>query len=279
MRVAVLITCFNRAPITLRGLTFLFEAIGAQVIASFEVFLVDDASPDRTGALVKERFPLVHVIKGTGALFWNRGMCRAYAHAKAAGPFDAYLLFNDDVELMRSAVKELLTAYLQLNKAAPSVVSGPMCSRLTDETTYGGFSIVKKFRPATFERVCPNGTLQECDTFNGNFVLVPARSMDDLGGLDPIYHHSYGDIDLGLGLRRRNCKTYLLPGHIGYCEAETTRHLPPFRKRFRAMFVAPNPLSDQIHLTYKRYAWPLATVIALGQIIKRFSAVLFPQRN
>lgn len=279
MKVAVLVTCFNRAATTLRGLTFLFEAIGNQQIASFEIFLVDDASPDRTGTLVKASFAHVHVIEGTGTLFWNRGMCRAYGHARAAGPFDAYLLFNDDAELMPGALEELLTAYMQLNKISPSVVSGPMCSRITNETTYGGFLIAKKFRPATFYRVCPNGSLQECDTFNGNCVLVPAQSMDEVGGLDPAYHHSYGDIDLGLVLRERGCKTYLLADHIGYCEAEIAQHAFPLHKRFRAMFVAPHPVSDQVHLAYKRYAWPLATLIAMGQIIKRFSAVLFPQRN
>jgi len=110
-------------------------------------------------------------------------------------------------------------------------------------------------------------------------VLVPARLMDDVGGLDPAYHHSYGDIDLGLALRNRGCKTYLLPDHIGYCEVQSAQNIPPLHKRFRAMFAAPHPVSDQIHLAYKRYSWPLATLIAGIQVIKRFSAALFPQRT
>jgi GT2 family glycosyltransferase len=279
MNIAVLITSFNRVAVTLRGLTGLYEAIKNQNMALFEIFLVDDGSPDATGALVKEQFPDVHVIAGTGHLYWNRGMCRAYEHAKAARPFDAYLLFNDDVELMSNALQKMLSVYSSLNSNAPSVVIGPMCAKATLETTYCGFVSTAKYRPITFERVLPDGRVRECDTFNGNCVLVPARAMDDVGGLYPAYHHSFGDIDLGLMLRKRGCKSYLLPDHIGFCELNIPKPAPPFIKRLRGMFYPPHPVSDQIHLSFRRYSWPIATVIAAAQVVKRLSEVLMPHGN
>jgi len=274
MRIAALVTCYNRVAQTIQCLTGLFEAIANQNLASFEVFLVDDASPDRTGEIVKQRFPQVHVLTGTGSLFWNRGMCYAYAGARASGAFDAYMLFNDDVAFKPDALREMLPTYLQLNRTAPSVLSGPVCERATGQTTYGGMRSFGRYRPLAFELVPADGTIRECDTFNANFVLIPAEPMDAVGGLDPAYHHAYGDIDLGLMLRKRGCKTYIFPEHVGYCEYDRGELVvPPFRKRLMAIFKSKSPISDRIHFTYKRYSWPLATVLATAQIARRFLKV------
>src|SRR5215469_2793644 len=67
MRIAGLVACYNRVALTLRCLTSLFETFEHQD-ATLEIFLVDDGSPDKTGEIVKQRFPQVHVITGTGSL-------------------------------------------------------------------------------------------------------------------------------------------------------------------------------------------------------------------
>ena len=68
MEVAVLMTCYNRAETTLRCLRSLF----AQELPTgwaLDVWLVDDASPDGTGAKVTVEFPQVHVIQSPDDLF------------------------------------------------------------------------------------------------------------------------------------------------------------------------------------------------------------------
>ena len=79
--IAVLMTCYNRVETTLRCLHSLFNQTIKQSdnqTISLDVWLVDDASPDQTGAKVKAAFPEVHVIEGAGGLFWWRwGRCRA----------------------------------------------------------------------------------------------------------------------------------------------------------------------------------------------------------
>lgn len=280
MKIAGLVTCYNRVHSTLRCLTSLFEAARNRDIASLEIFLVDDASPDGTGEIVKERFPNVNILAGTGSLYWNRGICRAYAAAKAAGPYDAYLIFNDDIELLPDGLERMILAYAELNRKAPSVVTGPMRAPGGQETTYCAFDVDKKYRPLSFKRVLPDGTLRECDTFHGNCVLVPAKAMDDVGGLDPAYHHCFGDLDLGLALRDRGCKTYMLSDHVGCCEL----NIPPpppreLTKRLRAIVSLPHPITDRIHFTYKRLTWPLATAYALFQVASSFSKAFFPRQG
>lgn len=109
-RIAVLLTCYNRVETTLGCLRHLFKTTVEDGI-SFDVFLVDDLSPDRTGAIVKESFPSVHVIEGTGKLFWNRGMALAWKTASESECYDYYLWLNDDVFLEEHALTTALRDY------------------------------------------------------------------------------------------------------------------------------------------------------------------------
>lgn len=269
LRIAGLVTCYNRVGRTLKCLEGVFAEAAAQKLATLEIFLIDDASPDGTGKIVKARFPQVQVAIGTGKLFWNRGMCAAYAFARSHGRFDAYILFNDDVELVPGGFMQLLEAYIALNQKTPAVITGPMCSKFTGEMTYGGINIIAKYRPLSFAKVALTGQLQLCDTFNTNFTIVPGTEMDAVGGLDPAYHHHYGDVDLGLVLGKRGCKSYLLGEPIGYCELNSPPPIPPLLMRIKALWSLPSPVSDRVHFTFKRYPWPLAAVLASIQVIKR----------
>ncbi len=69
----------------------------------FDVFLVDDGCTDGTGDRVLELPLATTVIKGSGSLYWNRGMALAYDSARSSKKkFDAYMLYNDDVLLNES---------------------------------------------------------------------------------------------------------------------------------------------------------------------------------
>ena len=66
MKIAILMTCHNRRETTLRCLRGLPSDV--------EVYLVDDGSTDGTDEAVKATFPKVNVIRGTGNLYWAKGM-------------------------------------------------------------------------------------------------------------------------------------------------------------------------------------------------------------
>ena len=86
--VAVLMTCHNRVTNTLECLAHLFgQSVRDQAVLT--VYLVDDGSSDGTGEEVRKLYPEVNVISGTGKLFWNRGMHRAFEEA-LKNRFDYY---------------------------------------------------------------------------------------------------------------------------------------------------------------------------------------------
>src|SRR5574343_1009849 len=101
--VAVLMTCFNRCDQTLLALEALAGAVGkaAQLI----VVLVDDGSTDGTADRVRRNYPDVHVVTGSGNLFWNGGMRLAW---QSALPFEPsfFLWLNDDTVLRAGAISD-----------------------------------------------------------------------------------------------------------------------------------------------------------------------------
>ena len=54
MNIAILITSFNRVNTTVTSLKSLYNSINQCSTHNFDIYLVDDASPDNTGKIVKE---------------------------------------------------------------------------------------------------------------------------------------------------------------------------------------------------------------------------------
>ncbi len=217
MRIAVLVTCFNRVDVTLRGIDSLVRSLNACAELDYKIFLVDDGSSDGTGVQVKRLFPFVEVSVGSGELYWSGGMTRAFRAASAHAPFDAYLLFNDDVDLFEVEIPRFHTTYQRLNEAHPSILVGA-CVDLRGNVTYAGFRLGSPLRVLDFKRVEPVDSPVPCDTFNANFVLIPGRFFEEVGGLDPAYSHSYADIDLGLVAGKLGVPSFVYELPVGVCE-------------------------------------------------------------
>ncbi|BDV29784.1 hypothetical protein Microterr_04440 [Microbacterium terricola] len=213
MRVAVLITTFNRVQTTLRGLDGLHSALTDVPEVVADVFLVDDGSTDGTGAAVARAYPAMHVILGSGSLYWNRGMCLAFAEARKAGPYDAYLLMNDDIQL--SGDIRPFFEYFRRNRE--TLLAGAFTSEDHAHITYSGFNRPTRLRPLRLDTASLTGISTQVDTVNGNFVLVPGELMERLGGLDPVYTHALGDLDLGLRARDLGASVEVFSDPLGVC--------------------------------------------------------------
>jgi GT2 family glycosyltransferase len=209
-KIAVLITCHNRRTKTILCLDNLYSSNGLKVSFTIDVFLVDDGSTDGTSESIKENFPQVHLIKGNGELFWNRGMHLAWQSAISSGKlFDYFLWLNDDTMLDPNAILHLIP------KNNDVIVTGSTRSKFIDTITYGGFDSKSKL-------ILPNGEFQPCESFNGNVVLVPYNVYKIVGNLDPIFQHAIGDIDYGYRARKAGIKLLVAPFYSGICEGHNS---------------------------------------------------------
>lgn len=183
MRIAALLTCFNRKEKTKRCLSSLFS-----ILPNCDVYLVDDGSTDKTVDMVHSLFPKVNVINGNGNLFWSRGMYTAWKEA-VKGKYDYYLWLNDDIELYPFFFEELLECNRQ--KGGDCIITGLIEDFEKTTILYGGSDEKKTLIHA-------NGLPQKVTHMNGNVVLVPKSVVDKIGIMDPKLHHDLGDVDYGL---------------------------------------------------------------------------------
>jgi len=207
--IAVLITCYNRVNTTLRCLEHLYNA---QVPEGyyFEVYLVDDNSPDETGRLVKNNYPTANIIQGTGNLYWNGGMRLAWQTAAENKNYDFYLWLNDDTFIDAHAIKTIINDYNFLkNKNIESLIVSALRDPVTNKISYSG--------RGNGEKIIPTGFPSECDYVTGNFVLVPQFIYNNLGILNEHFSHGMGDNDYGYRAIRFGYKCHVTSNYVGYC--------------------------------------------------------------
>jgi GT2 family glycosyltransferase len=164
---------------------------------------------------VAAAFPEVSLIQGDGSLFWNGGMRKAWQTALAADA-DYYLWWNDDLALLPEAIDKLLD--FQRGKEAvhgSKVISiGKVTDPDTGEVTYGGYGTGPGLSKLRFVRMADDA--RNCDTMNGNCVLIPACAVDDLGIHSPHFTHGFGDIDYGLRAKRAGYLLFQTPFTVGH---------------------------------------------------------------
>lgn len=227
--IAVLLTCFNRKDKTCACLNNLYLALDAynsndsKYPISLEVFLVDDGCTDGTADAIIAEFHDrdIHIIQGTGFLFWAGGMRLAWREAyKQHKKWDFYLLLNDDTDIFTDSFSLLMQTheYSMAHYGRCGIYSGATCAKSNRELcTYGGDVWVSRFK-AVSKRLSPSGTPQMCDIANANILLVPSGVVDEIGFFCEDYQHGYADYDYTMRARKSNIPVLLTPEYCGMCD-------------------------------------------------------------
>lgn len=218
VRIAVLMTCFNRRALTIGCL----ETLRNQAwFREEDLFLVDDGSSDGTGEAVLAAMPGANVIRGDGALFWNGGMRLSWESAKASGRvFDFYLWLNDDVRLAPDAVAMLVADADSVTPRGGAVIVAAATTEPGEDTiTYGAHRLPDASRPLRMRLMMPEGKPARADTISGNIVLVSAAAEARLGNMIPDFEHIYGDLDYGLRATASDIPVALASRPGGTCGA------------------------------------------------------------
>ncbi len=259
MKIAILMTCYNRVNTTLECLRRLFTQKMPKGYL-FDVWLVDDGSLDGTGDSVKLEYPQVNVIKSAGGLYWCKGMRLAWDSAAKAYKYDAYLWLNDDVMLYDFALSTILADYETVDDC--SVIVGAF------HQAFGGEEISYGVSTPSGGKVVPQGEVIKADGFtSGNFVFVPKSVFEIVGPIYGGYHHAYGDYDYGMMLTRAHIPQYCSSKVLGVCPQQAERYFHLKGKnlfqRFRLLF---EPKGYCLHdaILFKYRNWGLIRAILSG---------------
>ncbi len=244
--IAILLTCYNRKDTTIQCLDALY-ACDMPYDYQFDVFLVDDGSTDGTADVVKDNYPKVNIIKGTGNLYWNRGMHLAWQSAVKVREYDFYLWLNDDTILFKDSLNVLLNTSNSLNDI--SIVVGNTYSNDKKVLTYGGRSKMGNI-------LNDSNNVISCHHFNGNIILIPKFVFKKVGMNDYFFKHALGDFDYGMRATYHGINSYVAPGVLGICESHPS--LPTwcnpnvrFGKRWQA-FKTPLGHNPEEYFVYEK---------------------------
>lgn len=268
-KIATILTVYNRKEKTLKCLENVFKA-SLPEDTKIDIFLTNDGCTDGTVDAVKQKFANVNIINGDGTLFWNRGMYAAWEEASKYD-YDYFLWLNDDTSIFKEAIENAIETSVKKNDSV--ILIGATSEEDCITTSYSGW-LGNKMLPI-------NNKLQECDYFNGNFVLVPNKVFKVLGNLDYKYRHSHGDFDYGYKAKKAGIKAFVLPSFIGTCKRDFVvlncfNAKYPVKKRLK-MFYSPlgkNPF-EFFYFNRKNKGILVATRIFITNHIRVFLPYFF----
>lgn len=234
-RVSILIVLFNQAALTLACL----RAISAKVDIPAEVVIVDNASSDRTSALL-DRLDGARIIRNSE----NRHFLNAVNQAAELAKGDALLLLNNDACLREGALKAAWDALCAYPDAG--AVGGPIV--LPDGTLQEAGSIIWNDGSCVgYGRGCdPTAPefqfVREVDYCSGAFLLIRRTAFEELDGLDPAFSPAYyEEADFCMRLRTVGQRVLYDPraviDHFEFASAgSATRALDLQREHHRIFF-------------------------------------------
>ena len=221
MKIAVLLTVYNRIEKTVCCLNSLFRGLDESVDISFDIFITDDGSTDGTEEEIKRLFPQdkIYLLKGNGKLFWNGGMINSWKAALDKGGYDGYLWLNNDAEIFPNLWNELKEAdrYSKSQFGQGGIYVGSTCNKEKTKITYGGFNFISKWS-LTDEFVIPDGTFRPCQCAHGNITYVSQDVVDKQGILYDKYIHGGSDHDYTYRAYKRGLPLFVLRTFVGICE-------------------------------------------------------------
>lgn len=262
IRIAALLTCYNRREATLACIEAALDQIKVDNV-NIEIYLLDDASTDGTSDAVRRYFPNVRLFHGDGNLYWCGGMRVAWTEAMKRD-YDYYLWLNDDTCIYEDTLHIMLDTAKAIQEidGRDGIVVGSTCDPDTREQTYGGLRRIGK--TLGFQLIEPQDKPQRCDTMNGNCVLIPRGVARVTGNLSSKFTHAIADTDYGLRAGKDGFSCWVAPKYIGECRQnpppDWTNHKLALRQRLnnlRDPKGLPPRQWEEFARRHARMQWPL----------------------
>jgi len=208
--IAILIPVHNGLDFTKRALISINESIcvSNQVSATFIIIVIDDGSTDGTQDWIKNNYPDVVVLNGTGDLWWGGAINLGMEYSRTVQDFDYVLFFNNDLIVNKNYFKILISAIHDYDKNTVLVSKVYYLDEPKKVFSMGGF-----FNPTTGLSYIINYKLEKkidftspikIDWFGGMGTLIPMDGINEVGYIDnKNFPHYKGDFDYALRLKKR----------------------------------------------------------------------------
>lgn len=277
MRLAVLLTSFNRKEFTLNAIKLIKEQKNHDI--HYQIYLTDDNSTDGTSEEVASQYPDVVVLRGNGSLFWAGGMRNSW-RAALKKDYDAYLLLNDDTFIFKDLFQNLKMSmdYMLKEFGKNGILIGSTKNKESSKFTYGGSIYTNKFK-ATYKQIVPTSHHQSCELGNANIMLVHKDVVNAIGILNKNYTHGVADYDYTFTAVKSEIPVIVMPNYQGSCSAhevsksEIFLKIKSLRKRYQYL-MSPIGLAfkDNVYYQFRHFPYRLFFTIP-----STFLRLMFPK--
>lgn len=196
--IAIVVPVHNRRETTLNFLRQLPE-IGVEGV-SLKAIIVDDGSTDGTSDAIRKQYPEVTILYGDGNLWWTGAVKKGAEHALQHG-YETILIMNDDLELDRNFLAELLNVARSHPNALVSSIKLNRKKDGQEQIIAAGFKVTGMFKEIeTLHADEPYrvdmAEVLECDLLTGSSLLIPGSVFRKIGMFDnDRFPHGYGDFE------------------------------------------------------------------------------------
>lgn len=260
MKIAVLLTCFNRKDKTISCLTSLYHALDVyneniEDKIDLFIYLTDDGCTDGTADAVRNNFAdkKITILQGDGNLYWAGGMRFAWNAALKDSPqWDYYLLINDDTNMLPCLFDDLMrTDTFSIEKyGMQGLYTGFIRDPETGKASFGG---------STTHLLKPENEPQKCTSACANVMFFSQSVVNVIGTFDKRYIHAGCDYDYSRMACKANIPVLTTYSFVGECENEHRKEIVDttkmtFSDRKKYMY---RPTTGRIdYLLYIKKFWP-----------------------
>ena len=261
----------------------------------FEIWVVDNASGDESVAMLKERYPLVHVIANTE----NEGFSKGCNQAIPLTTGEYVLLLNPDTVVTDNAVTKLadfLDAHSECGTAGPKVLNPDGSLQLACRRAFPS-PMASFFRLTYLSRLFPHhpsfaqynltyedpDRLLEVDALSGSCMMVRREVVERVGLLDEEIFMFGEDIDWCWRIKQSSWNVYYVPTAVVYHYHGASSRLRPigatinlhkgmevfYRKHLASRYWA--PFNALVYLAIWMRAGVFICVSLLKRLFKRAS--------
>ena len=189
---------------------------------------------------------------------------------KQGNTYDYCLLFNDDVKFYDHCLEYLVEKAEQQD----AVWVGPTCDE-QGKLVYSGIARKSRYIPKYTHLLASDESGLECDTLNGNCVLLPWHIFMDVENMPEIYRQSFGDYDYGFSITRKGYKIMVPDQFIGMCKDDTKKVNSwqdtslPLKKRLKLKeSVKGLPFKEYFYYLNHNFSFGTAVLYSLSPYIK-----------